>query len=421
MSSFQKDVAPWNLTQFQRESDDTLRQKMIMNIFEPIMKSSIQDPTIQQALSQKREYRRKILGSAGGQGYPDEVLPPNFAPIPFEMKVEDFVQKVIIPESATPQDRAELWIRQGNHLAKTNKLPMPLVFNEASCCMSPLEHIDEFWLKDAIKQSLPSFEQRTGVPPPPRITRTELTMIPSRIVRPLPDPPENSYYQLFLKVCYDGEKKGNSHEFGLTHKCFWCDLKLPNELELLTAEQGLSTIEEQGIEVNKETFEDLLNETHRVNSFKTSLLTEIPGPLDNWISLMSMDPEPADGYKAVMAKTQIELEKLPFDAKEVEVALALSEFSTLAKAVETQFKVRIPSGQHSMFDSLVKSGGESIARFLQSYAIVPLQQIMSSQFQKRFIPKSWDLSIQHKMDLENLLENHRSYLNKFNKIIITPW
>ena len=421
MSSFQKDVAPWNLTQFQRESDDTLRQKMIMNIFEPIMKSSIQDPTIQQALSQKREYRRKILGSAGGQGYPDEVLPPNFAPIPFEMKVEDFVQKVIIPESATPQDRAELWIRQGNHLAKTNKLPMPLVFNEASCCMSPLEHIDEFWLKDAVKQSLPSFEQRTGVPPPPRITRTELTMIPSRIVRPLPDPPENSYYQLFLKVCYDGEKKGNSHEFGLTHKCFWCDLKLPNELELLTAEQGLSIIEEQGIEVNKETFEDLLNETHRVNSFKTTLLTEIPGPLDNWISLMSMDPEPADGYKAVMAKTQIELEKLPFDAKEVEVALALSEFSTLAKAVETQFKVRIPSGQHSMFDSLVKSGGESIIRFLQSYAIVPLQQIISSQFQKRFIPKSWDLSIQHKMDLENLLENHRSYLNKFNKITITPW
>jgi hypothetical protein len=421
ISSFQKDSPPWSLTQFQREADDTTRQKMIMTIFDPIMKSALQDPMIQQNLSKKRDYRRKILGAAGGQGRPEEQLPANFAPIPYAMKEEDFVEKVIIPEAASAEDRAELWIRQGNVIAKKNKLPMPLVFNEASCCLSPLENLDEFWLKGDTKQSLPPFPKRTGIKAPPKITRAEPTMIPSQIVRPLPDPPENSYYTLFLKVCYDGDKKGHSHEFGLTHKCIWCDLKLPKEVELLTPEQGLVAIEEQGIEVSKETFEDLLNEVHKVNSFKTKLLTEVPGPLDNWISLMEMEPEPAIGYREIMDKTHASLIKLPVDAKEDEVAMALSEYSILAGNLESVCKVRLSSTQHGMLDSIASDGAESIIRFLQSYVIVPLNQLITNQQTILTIPTSWDLSTQHTLDLKNILAGHREYLMKFNKVNFTPW
>lgn len=421
ISSFQKDSPPWNLTQFQKDTDDTTRQKSIMNIFEPILRAALQDPTILQALSQKREYIRKVLGAAGGQGRPDEDLPANFAPIPYVMKEEDFVEKIIIPESSTQADKVELWIRQGNFLAKKNKMPTPLAFSEASCCLTPLEKTNEFWESTSIKQSLPSFPKRTGVPAPPKITRTEPTMKPSVISRPLPDAPENSYYQLFLKVCYDGENKGRSHEFGLTHSCMWCDLKLPMDVTLLTAEQGLDAIETQGIEVTKETFEDLLNETHKVNSFKNVFKTEIPGPLDNWTSLMSLDPEPALGYKEIMAKTQVELTKLAVDAKEVEVALALSDFSVLAEQMESELKKRISSSQHSLFDSIVSEGAGSIIRFLHSYVLVPLSQFTYKQATNRVIPKSWMLSWQHALDLENLLSNHRGYLVKFNKIQVTPW
>jgi len=392
-----------------------------MGVFEPILKSALQDPMIQQALSQKRDYRRKVLGAAGGQGRPDEQLPENFAPIPYDVKEEDFVEKVIVPEAATAADKAELWIRQGNAIAKKTKLPMPLVFNEATCCLSPLEHIDEFWTKE--KASLPSFPKRVGIKAPPKITRIEPTMIPSQIVRPLPDPPENSYYTLFLKVCYDGDKKGYSHEFGLTHKCVWCDLQLPKELEILTPEQGLSAIEDQGIEVTKETFEDLLNETHRVNSFKTVLLTEIPGPLDNWTSLMEMEPEPAVGYREVMEKTQTALMKLPANAKEEEVAMALSEFSLLAGDLETACKQRLTGFENTILDSIVGDGAESIIRFLQSYVTVPLKQRISNYTSATgiSIPKSWDLSEQHKMDLGTMMTNHRGYLTKFNKVVFTPW
>jgi hypothetical protein len=421
LSSFQKDTAPWSLTQFQKEPDDSLRQKAIMGVFEPFMRSALQDPTILQAISQKREYIRKVLGAAGGQGRPDEELPANFAPIPYVMKEEDFVEKIIIPEAAGPAERAELWIRQGNMLAKKNKMPMPLVFSEASCCLSPLDKADTFWDSSAAKDSLPPFPKKTGVPAPPKITRMEPVMKPSQISRPLPDPPENSYYQLFLKVCYDGEKKGHTHEFGLTHTCIWCDLKLPMDVSVLNAEQGLVAIESQGIEINKETFEDLLNETHRVNSFTSKLKTELPGPLDNWTNLMSIEPEPVEGYRAVMAITQTELTKLPPDAKEVEVALALSEFSTLAENLEEKLKMRLPPTQHDLFDTLVKGGAGSIIRFLQSYVLVPLSQFSSRKGYSAKIPKAWGLSWQHELDVQAILNAHHGYIAKFNKVDVTPW
>lgn len=421
VSSFQKDTPPWNLTQFQKEPDDSVRQKAIMAVFEPLMRASLQDPGILQALSQKREYIRKTLGAAGGQGRPDEELPLNFAPIPYVMNEEDFVEKIIVPEAASVADRTELWIRQGNFIAKKNKMPMPLIFSESSCCLSPLTKSDEFWDTGAAKQSLPPFPKRTGVQVPPRITRIEPTMKPSQISRPLPDAPESSYYKLFLKVCYDGDKKGHSHEFGLTHSCMWCDLKLPADISVLTADEGHLAIESQGIEVTKDTFEDLLNETHRVNSFKVEFKNEIPGPLDNWTSLMEIQPEPVDGYKAVMAKTHTELMKLPPDAKEVDIALALSEFSSLAEEMESKFKTRLPPSQHPIFEMIIQGGAGSVMRFLQSYVLVPLSQFVSRQTPSLTISKSWGLSKQHQGDIVHLLENHRSYLLKFNKVDVTPW
>ena len=419
ISSFQKDTAPWSMTQFHREKDDSLRQKAIMDVLEPLLRSALQDPAVQQGLAQKREYKRKTLGAAGKQGRPDEELPLNFAPIPYVMKPEDFAEKVIVPEAATPKDRAELWIRQGNHLAKTSKMPKPIAFTETSCCLSSIGEVNEFWKRSAI--SLPAFKEVIGLPPPPRSTRTEPTMKPSIISRPLPDAPESSYYLLFLKVCYDGEKKGYSHEFGLTHKCMWCGLELPEEVELLTPAQGLNALEQQGIDVSKDSFEDLLNETHKVNSFRTKLIIEIPGPLDNWTHLTEMDPEPAEGYRAVMSTTQVELSKLPPDAKAAEVLMALSEFSSFAQTMEERLKSRIAPGQHATFDKLAGEGAESIVRFLQSYMVVPLKQFISNMAPSAFVPKGWGLSDQHRDDIETLIREHRGYLAKFNKVTMTPW
>jgi hypothetical protein len=421
LSSLDKDSPPWNFTQFQKETNDTERQKMIMSVFEPFMRAALQDPTILQALSQKREYLKKILGIAGDQGRPDEELPVNFLPIPYVTKESDFVEKVIIQESATQEDRAELWIRQGNLLAKKNKMPMPLAFSEASCCLSPIGSTNEFWERGQQTETLPAFSRRTGVPRPSRITRIEPTMVPSQISRPLPDPPESSYFQLFLKVCFDGEKKGQSHEFGLTHKCMWCYLQLPQEHELLTSDQAISAIESQGIEITKETFEDLLNETHRVNSFKSELITEIPGPLENWELLLKIEPEPMIGFRETINRTTLDLSKLPPDAKEVEVALALSEFSTLAEAAERGLKQRLPSSQHDVIDSIEKGGSGSIIRFLQTYVLVPLNQFNSRNSPGLKISSSWGLSWQHQLDVNKFLEEHRNYLTKFNKVVKTPW
>ena len=107
---------------------------------------------------------------------------------------------------------------------------------------------------------------------------------------------------------------------------------------------------------------------------------------------MSIEPEPVAGYKAVMAVTQTELMKLPPDSKEVEVALALSEFSTLAEQMEQKLKVRLPETQHAIFDGLITDGVGSIVRFLQSYVLVPLSQFSTKSTPLTKIPKSFVLS-----------------------------
>jgi hypothetical protein len=134
-----------------------------------------------------------------------------------------------------------------------------------------------------------------------------------------------------------------------------------------------------------------------------------------------MEPEPLLEFREVMAKTTIQLNKLPPDAKEVEVALALSDFSTLAEDAETNFKRRMPESQHSVFDSIEQGGAGSIIRFLQAYILVPLSQFTSRNAPNPRVPKSWGLSTFHIMDVNKFLDEHRSYLLKFNKVGVTPW
>jgi hypothetical protein len=101
--------------------------------------------------------------------------------------------------------------------------------------------------------------------------------------------------------------------------------------------------------------------------------------------------------------------------------LALSEFSTLSESLEQKLKVRLPPTQHDIFDALIKDGPGSILRFLQSYILVPLSQFVNRQALEQKVPKSWNLSWQHQIDIGQLLSGHRGYLLKFNKTPPTPW
>ena len=427
LASVNKDTGPWKLTGYQTLKDEQ-RLKVIGQRFDSILKEVLKDPFIIQELNKKRIFLKGLLGIAGKQGRPDEVLPPHFAPIPFQMDARDFVEKIIVPEAASKKDLAELWIRQGNHLAKTYKIAKPISFSETSCCLSPLNESNEFWKKSDIQQSLPVFEDMTGLQAPAKLTRTEPMMTPPKLYRPLPDAPENNYYLLFLKVCHSGPKKGHTHEFGLTHTCIWCDLKLPKDADVLTHEQGLGALESQGIEITKDSFDDLLNETHRVNRFQTKYLLEIPGPLDNWTKLMKIEPEPVEEYYAIMEKTHAELLKMPPDADSSIIAPAIRDFANLAEACHERVKVRLGK-QIELLEPLIEQGAESIVRFLQSYVIVPLKRYLERDtFSVSIdIPESWGLSALHVYGVEDspglagMLKAHSEYPREFDKQELTPW
>jgi hypothetical protein len=135
-----------------------------------------------------------------------------------------------------------------------------------------------------------------------------------------------------------------------------------------------------------------------------------------------MNPPPVEGWREMLAKTDLALSKLAPDAEEVEVALALTDFSTLALETENNCKIRLPKNQHGMLDSIVNEGAESIVRFLQSYVIVPIRRFMAKMSPTGFmVPKSWDLESFHKQDVQAILAAHNDYLIKFQRIQISPW
>jgi hypothetical protein len=135
-----------------------------------------------------------------------------------------------------------------------------------------------------------------------------------------------------------------------------------------------------------------------------------------------MNPPPVEGWREMLAKTDLALSKLAPDAEEVEVALALTDFSTLALETENNCKIRLPKNQNGMLDSIVNEGAESIVRFLQSYLIVPIRRFMAKMSPTGFmVPKSWDLESFHRQDVQSILAAHNDYLIKFQRIQISPW
>lgn len=407
---------PWKLTAYDKLKTDQA-MKEIEQQLQLLKKEVLKDPIVMQEITKKRIFLTETLGKEGKQGRPEEKIPLSFAPVPHEKDARDFVDKIIIPQGASKRDLAELWFRQGNHLAKTNKIPKPLSFSETSCCLSPLQNVNEFWRRGDIQQSLPEFEEQLGLVLPLRTSKTEPSMIPAKLYRPLPDAPEDNYYSLFLKVCHSGIKKGHAHEFGYTRSCIWCNLDLPKEAEILSSQQAVSTLESQGIEVTKETFEDLLNETHRVNSFQTGLLLEIPGQLDSWKQLSKIEPEPLENYYKTMEAVMTKITGLPPDAKKIEIANAIDEFAQLAEVCQSSVSTLLGKQYATLLVSFLNRGPETVIRFLQSYIVVPLSRFLqkASFTFTPSIPKKWGLGEEHSNDLKQMLISHTKYAREFDK------
>ncbi len=340
----------------------------------------------------------------------------------------------IVPEATRdPRILANLYIKAAHKQARqTAKVYLGSPFAETICCPSPITDPQLFW------QSIPDMPKL-----PPR------TIMPSRIgsrltvlfkPRPLPsllvDAPENLYYRVFLNICARGPREGFPHEFGFTNKCAHCELQLPASIllvkdyvektglskgdekkeretrreQLMAAEREINTmLSTQGLEVNTESFQKLLDATHNAYSVESYKLPPADSQADLIVmtKLITLDPPPVPDWETDYTAFMQGIAKIKPNSEPSDYAELFNDWSTQLDESATVILKRITgdigeffmqkmySQDHERFDI------DSFIETMTTYFIVPFSRIINrmSIDANVFVQKSYEL---HPNDVETL-------------------
>ena len=434
ISSIKVNEAPWNLTGFLRESSDKKRQELITKSMEAVLTEALKTALVQQRITDKRAYLDKLYGSAEFAERLPESIPSGFHPIPYTISEEDAVKTVVVPEAATDAETARAWIQTSHALARqfgTYVRGSP--FSEASCCASEVKAPRQFW--SGKEESMPALSAR--IPPRGRAaSEVSLAFRPRAQGAILPKMPEDLYYRVFLRICYDGPRKGLPHEPGYTHTCRHCGFVFPespyNEgasapqdkesLKEWLAEQddrlvqGRTALETQNVVVNRTTFDDVLDATHQAYKVPKPLVTAPRSGMQLFARLAELDPEPFDGWRALIASTVERVASIPPGATEIDVADAYGPMSNAAAAEYTELERRLgPKSVGALRSTMSQSPGQ-IVESLRTYILVPFQRlIVSFRIRSLKVQRSYDLASGTRDDLHGILEKHLDYLETLSK------
>ena len=342
-----------------------------------------------------------------------------------------FAAPVVAESTRDPHILANLYIKAAHKYARqTAKLFLGSPFAETICCPSPITDPQLFW------QQIPDMPKL-----PPR------TIMPGRIgsrltvmfkPRPLPsllvDAPQALYYRVFLNICASGPRIGFPHEFGFTNKCTHCGLQLPASIllvkdyiektglskgdekkeraqrqdQLAAAEREINTIlGTQGIEINTESFEKLLDATHNAYSVEKPSLpsTEEQADLVIMSSLISLDPPPSADWRETFSEFMIGIAKIKPNSEPSDYAELFNTISTDLDESITVISKRITAEISQFFIQKMYSHDfetfdiDSLLESVTTYFIVPFSRIVErvSLNANVFVQQSYNL---HTDDVE---------------------
>lgn len=439
VSSIMKNTDPWNMTLFQREPDARRLKVITANIY-TIMKRSVGNAEVQQLLVAKRRYNAIIYG---GRGQTEEIskffLPPQKI-----ISAEDAIKTdtVIIPEvksHMTVAARSDIWIQKANEIVdKTGHDRSELIigspFSEASCCYSAIQEPRKFW-----------FEPERGLPElPPRqlqmgalSTRILTRFVPRPLKKVLLSAPEEFYYVLFLNVCYRGARKGLPHEFGYNYRCPHCELQIvPFDLKIsefakqadfLQEQQkyrdnAQAALESQGVEINTETFQDLLDASHQRYSVEPYRRPKAIGLFDALRSIALLDPAPMDRWTSIMEETITNFSKLTKDASTTDIVEAISGLSKAAgDAYRENIQSRLPTAEQADLQEIVTLSPGEVAEILLTYFILPFERLVNGVDPSALTQLPGELiemighGSTHFKDINDLINDHNSVIRQFHQ------
>ena len=411
VASIRRNESPWNQTGFQKVKDEATRQKGITVYIDNILKQIIANDIIQSDINIKRKY----ISEKADIYLQKDVISPTFLPEQIVVNPEEAAKDAITPEVvANMGNRGKLslvtlWIRKGHLIARqTASLIRGSPHIETSCCLTSIEEPGIFWNNT----ELPNLDKRSLVPNQQgQFLLT--TFVPRPSISLSVESDKELYYRIFLKCCFEGVRKGYSHEPGLTNVCSWCGFQFPTLPSVMdTDTEGKSALISQKINTNTEAFINLLDTIHDVNKVIPNKIMEMTTDIMKEFSLL--DPPPIPGWSEIIIETNKQFITLPPDADKGDIALAAGPISEVTGYAERIINERITSDSYKkVLEEIVQSSWINFFQIIQSYFITPFQRLLTHFNSKSlFIPVELinDLSETHTQDISPILDNDISLI-----------
>jgi hypothetical protein len=179
-------------------------------------------------------------------------------------------------------------------------------------------------------------------------------------------------------------------------------------------ENGKSALASQKVVINRVTFEDVLDSSHKAFSVPKTTLPTVQTGAELLYRLANI--EAFEEWKPLMATTIERVSRLAPGAQEIEVAEAYGPLSNAAAEELAEIERRIGARSTGALRSLLQQSPGQIAESLRTYLLVPFQRLIR-QFRVKSlqVQRSYDLSKETRDDIHDLLGAHLDYLTPLFK------
>jgi hypothetical protein len=299
---------------------------------------------------------------------------------------------------------------------------------DASCCY---KKINEPASGLAVGAALPDIGRKEGALGPVG-SHLMVHMVPRRIPRINAEITDSLFYKVFLKVCYTGPRKGLPHEPGYNRTCPHCGLAFPTdpfevregaplhkelrkgyeEASATLIQSGKAALLEQGVIMDREAFDSVLDETHLQNQVSSIKKTVPKSGIALLEELAEMDPEPFEDWRMLIGQTIDNVSKLPPDAEEVAIEEAFGPLSLQTQIFMDLLFQRIGTENSRALENLLKQSPQQIVESLHTYVLVTFQRFLSG-----FKSKSLHYNIERKGFGKNIIDDLKSMMDTHLEIV----
>jgi hypothetical protein len=436
VASISEQVAPWNLTGFQREAEKK-RKESILVLMHKRMISLLSNSGAQLQMSLKRAHLKELFGSTVYSEELPEQIPARFTPVPYNINDEETAKAAIVTQAASPTQVARAWILQAHRHGKENGTYLKeSVVAEATCCFSRIQEPGAFWKTK--KESMVELDVKMH-PRGPVGSHLAVAFVPRRqedlegFIQP------EFMYKIFLNVCYQGPRKGLPHTPGYTNECSSCgyiytespytvlpvpplsiDSKTQKELTKAYNEaiesiitKGKVALDTQGIEVSKETFQEVVDASHKAFLVEPVVIKKPVSGTKLFEQFRLMEPEPFTGWRAAITETIEALSKLSENDDPID---AYGSISNIATDTLAECKSRLGELNTATLQRVLEGNPIQCVESIRTYFVVSFQRLVKGFVTKSLrVQKSYKLGLGTEQDINRILDSHLEYMATLTK------